>query len=121
MDADEDYKELFTINTHKCLFRYNHLSFGVRSAPAMLTGFTGAAAFIVVIVARAVHDELLKRLFSVFGRIQQNRFSFLFFFLRLLMPTANGHKFSSMTRIAYVETILKLKQILNRFGVPEKR
>ena len=40
LEVDEDSKELLTINTHKGLFRYNRLPFGVKTAPSIfqLTG-----------------------------------------------------------------------------------
>lgn len=78
LEVDEQSKKLFTINTHKELFRFNHLSFGVRQAPAifqqtmniMLTGLKGIAAFIDDIIADATHNELLQHLFSDFSQIQ---------------------------------------------------
>ena len=33
LEVDEDSNELITINTHKGLFRYNRLPFGVKTAP----------------------------------------------------------------------------------------
>lgn len=80
MDVDEDSKELLTIYTHKGLYRYNRLHYSVKSVSdilkqtmdAMLTGLTGAAAFIDrIIFASTTQNDLLKRLFSVFKRIQQ--------------------------------------------------
>ena len=83
MDVDEDSKELLTINTHKGLFRYNRLPFGVKTAPfifqqtmdTMLTIITGATAFLEDIIASGTfQDEPLQRLISVFERIQQQGF-----------------------------------------------
>ena len=36
MELEEQAKELCTINTHKGLYRYNRIPFGVSSAPAIL-------------------------------------------------------------------------------------
>ena len=83
LEVEEDSKELLTINTHKGLFRYNRLPFGVKTAPsifqqtmdAMLTGITGATAFLDdIIVSGTSQDELLQWLISVFERIQQYGF-----------------------------------------------
>ena len=83
LEVEEESRELLTINTHKGLFRFNRLSFGVKPAPAifqqtmdaMLTGLTGVAAFIDdIIVTAASQDELLQRLFSVFSRIEEHGF-----------------------------------------------
>lgn len=54
LEIVDDSKELLTINYHKGLFRFSHLSFGVKPTPAifqqtidaMLAGLTGFAAFI---------------------------------------------------------------------------
>ena len=35
LELDDDSKKFFTVNTHKGLFRYNRLPFGVSSAPAI--------------------------------------------------------------------------------------
>ena len=83
LEVDEDSKELLTINTHKGLFRYNCLPFGVKTAPsifqqtmdAMLTGIMKATAFLDdIIVSGTSQDELLQRLISVFECIQQYGF-----------------------------------------------
>ena len=83
LEVDEDSEELLTINTHKGLFRYYCLPFGVKSAPsifqqtmdAMLTGITGATAFLDgIIVSGTSQDELLQQLICVFERIQQYGF-----------------------------------------------
>ena len=83
LEVDEDSKELLTINTHKGLFRYNRLPFRAKTAPsifqqtmdAMLTGITGATAFLDdIIVSGTSLNELLQQLISVFERIQQYGF-----------------------------------------------
>nr|WP_204107672.1 reverse transcriptase family protein [Streptococcus dysgalactiae] len=35
IEVDEDSKELLTINSHRGLFQYNRLPFGVKTAPAI--------------------------------------------------------------------------------------
>ena len=53
MEVHEDSKILLTINTHKGLFQFCRLPFGVKSAPAifqqtmdiMLTGLPGVSAY----------------------------------------------------------------------------
>ena len=81
--VDEDSKGLLTINTHKGLFRYNCLPFGIKTEPyifqqtmdAMLIGIMGATAFLDdIIISSTSQDELLQRLISVFERIQQHGF-----------------------------------------------
>ena len=65
LEVDEDSKELLTINIHKGLFRYNHLPFGVKTAPsifqqtmdAMLTGITGAKAFLDDIIVSGTSQD----------------------------------------------------------------
>ena len=54
LPLDDESKQLVTINTHKGLFQYNHLPFGVASAPAifqrhidmLLQGLTNVSVYI---------------------------------------------------------------------------
>lgn len=83
IEVDEDSKNLLTINTHKCLFQFCRLPFGVKSAPAifqqtmdtMLTGLPGVSAYIDdIIITGTTPEELLHHLTSVLDRIQQYGF-----------------------------------------------
>lgn len=83
MEVDEDFTEVFTINIRKSLFKSDRFTFAVTSAPAifqqtmdtMLTGLTRADGRIDgTLAAGPMEDELLKRLFSDFRRIQQYGF-----------------------------------------------
>ncbi|KFD46887.1 hypothetical protein M514_12245 [Trichuris suis] len=78
VEVDEKSKELLTINTHRGLYRYNRLPFGVKSAPAifqqimdsMLSGIKGAVAYLddVIVVGRT-EEEHRNNLDAVFKRI----------------------------------------------------
>ncbi|KAI0210576.1 hypothetical protein LSAT2_004663, partial [Lamellibrachia satsuma] len=35
MEVEEDSNKYLTINTHKCLFKYNRLQFGIKTAPSI--------------------------------------------------------------------------------------
>lgn len=63
------YAKFLTINTHKGLFRYNRLPFGVSSAPAifkrvmdtLLQGFEGVSTYIDdIIIGTSIDDHLCK-------------------------------------------------------------
>ncbi|XP_029142978.1 uncharacterized protein K02A2.6-like, partial [Protobothrops mucrosquamatus] len=79
VDVADDSKELLTINTHRGLFQFNRLPFGVKSAPAifqqlmdtMLTGIAGAAAYLddIILMGRTKED-LFETMNAVFSRIQ---------------------------------------------------
>ena len=73
IEVDEDSKNLLTINTHKGLFQFCRLPFGVKSAPAifqqtmdtMLTGLPGVSAYIDdIIITGTTPEELLHHLTS---------------------------------------------------------
>ena len=69
LPLDEDSKTYVTINTHKGLFKFNRLPFGVSSAPTifqcymetLLQGFQGVSIYIddVLITGRSTEEHLL--------------------------------------------------------------
>ena len=85
MEVDENFKSFLTINTHKGLFQFCRLPFGVKSAPAifqqtidtMLKGLPGVSAYLEdIIITGTTPKELLNHLTSVLDRIQQYGFRF---------------------------------------------
>lgn len=77
---DEGAKKLCTINTHKGLFRYTRLPFGISSSPAIwqrfieqvLSGVNGTCVIMDdLLVGGASDDEHLKNLEAVFERLQK--------------------------------------------------
>ncbi|EYB85899.1 hypothetical protein Y032_0289g1517 [Ancylostoma ceylanicum] len=76
--VDDQSKRLLTINTHRGLYQYNRLPFGVKSAPAIfqqimdttLAGLQGVVAYLddVIVVGRSV-EEHQHNLNAVFKRI----------------------------------------------------
>lgn len=80
IEMEEEDKELLTINTHRGLYRYNRLPFGVKSAPGifqqimdtMLAGLQGTVAYLDdVIVVGHTEDEHRRNLDAVFKRIEE--------------------------------------------------
>ena len=76
---DEESKKLLTINTHKGLFRYNRMVFGIASAPALwqramdqvLQGLKGCHCMLDdMIVTGATEAEHLTNLKAVLDRLQ---------------------------------------------------
>jgi len=76
-------RELLTINTHRGLYRYNRLPFGIKTAPAafqqimdtMLNGLDGAAAYLDdIIIVGKTPVELQERIRNVLSRIQEYGF-----------------------------------------------
>ena len=79
MVMDEESKKLLTINTHKGLFRYNRMVFGIASAPALwqramgqlLQGLKGCHCMLDdMIVTGATEAEHLTNLRAVLDRLQ---------------------------------------------------
>ena len=72
VEVDPDFRELLTINTHRGLFQYTRLPFGVKSAPAnffnrfmdpMIDDIPGAAAYLDdIIIMGSAPEELHERL-----------------------------------------------------------
>jgi len=80
---DDDSKEILVINTHKGLFRFNRLPFGVASAPSifqktmdmMLAGLNGTVSYLDDIIVTGIDlNDHLKNLTKVFERIQEYGF-----------------------------------------------
>uniref|UniRef100_A0A915E576 RNA-directed DNA polymerase n=1 Tax=Ditylenchus dipsaci TaxID=166011 RepID=A0A915E576_9BILA len=79
IELDEESKKLAVINTHRGLFRYNRLPFGVKSAPGifqqlmdtLLSGIPGAVAYLddIIIVGSSI-EEHNSALLAVFNRIR---------------------------------------------------
>jgi transposase InsO family protein len=80
---DDESKQLMVINTHKGLFRYNRLPFGVASAPSifqqimdqMLAGLNGTVCYLddIIITGKNMEDHLYN-LHQVFERITEYGF-----------------------------------------------
>ncbi|MGH0157174.1 UNVERIFIED_CONTAM: hypothetical protein FKN15_033151 [Acipenser sinensis] len=79
MEMEEDSKVFLTINTHKGLYRYNRLVFGVTSAPAIwqramdqvLQGVPGTQCYLDdIIVTGATDEEHLENLKKVLQRLE---------------------------------------------------
>ncbi|CAH8609833.1 unnamed protein product [Dicrocoelium dendriticum] len=83
LQVEPESRKLLTINTHRGLYQYNRLPFGVKTAPAifqqvmdaMLTGLTGAAAYLDdIIIMGGTQEELFQRLDDVMMRIKEYGF-----------------------------------------------
>ncbi|KRY40653.1 Uncharacterized protein T01_3330 [Trichinella spiralis] len=80
VELDEESKRILVINTHKGLYHYNRLPFGVASAPAifqkvmdtMLAGIPNVAAYLDdIILTGATDDEHRRTLKLVLGRLKE--------------------------------------------------
>ncbi|XP_003369038.1 reverse transcriptase family protein [Trichinella spiralis] len=80
VELDEESKKILVINTHKGLYYYNRLPFGVASAPAifqqvmdtMLAGIPNVAAYLDdIILTGATDDEYRRTLKLVLGRLKE--------------------------------------------------
>lgn len=80
IQVDEASRSLLAINTHKGLYQYNRLCFGIKSAPGifqqtmdtMLAGCVGAVSYLDdLIVVSKTEDEHRKSLTNVFRRLRE--------------------------------------------------
>ena len=103
---DEESKEVITINTHKGLYKVNHLPFGVASAPSLfqrimeniLQGLAGVSVYIdnILVTGKTTEEHLanleavLSRLETAGLRLKRNRCAFL-------LPSVEylGHRISA--------------------------
>ena len=78
LPLEEESKEYVTVNTHKGLFRYNRLPFGVSSAPAifqrtietLMHGLKGVATYLDdILITGATTEEHLYNLNLVLERL----------------------------------------------------
>lgn len=83
LEVEPESRKLLTINTHRGLYQYNRLPFGVKTAPAifqqvmdtMLSGVPGVAAYLDdIIVMGGTENELHHRLEEVMKRIRDYGF-----------------------------------------------
>ncbi|CAS00122.1 Protein CBG27950 [Caenorhabditis briggsae] len=95
IEIDDQAKQMLCINTHRGLFSYNRLPFGVKSAPgcfqqvmdAMITGLDGAAVYLDdIIITGSTIEEHNSRLKSVFKRIDDYGFRVRLEKCTFLMP-----------------------------------
>ncbi|XP_055338681.1 uncharacterized protein K02A2.6-like [Paramacrobiotus metropolitanus] len=81
VELEEDSKQLVVINTHKGLFRYNRLPFGVSSGPSIfqqimekiLQGCEGVAVYLDdIIITGRTEEEHLRNLEKVLQRLEEH-------------------------------------------------
>ena len=101
---DEKSKELATINTHKGLYRYNRLPFGVSAAPAIFTmegilqGIPNVCIYIDdILVTGATEKEHLETLDQVLTRLEQEGMRLKQNKCAFLLPSVEylGHQISA--------------------------
>ena len=106
LHLDEDSKKLTTINTHKGLFRYNRLPFGVSSAPAvfqrtmenLFKNIAGVCVYLDdVLVTGKTADDHLKNLAEVLAKMQSVGIRLSKKKRHFMLPEVEylGHKISS--------------------------
>ena len=81
LPLDEESQKLAVINTHKRLFRYTRLPFGISSAPgifqcimeSLLQGIPGVIVYLDdILVSAPIKEEHLRRLEEVFVRLKKS-------------------------------------------------
>lgn len=83
MELDDEATKVLVINTHKGLFQYNRMPFGIASAPAafqrtmeqVISGLSSVACYLDDIVTGRNDTEHLENLTQVFDRLQEIGFT----------------------------------------------
>nr|VZI02168.1 unnamed protein product [Spirometra erinaceieuropaei] len=117
IEVAPESRELLTINTHRGLFQYTRLPFGVKTAPAlfqqtmnaMLSGIPGTARYLddIIIVGRSP-AELQDRVCAVLERVQEYGFAYG-------PASANSSSTPSNTLDSFLTPMVAI-QILKTFG-----
>ena len=102
LELDDDSKKFVTVNTHKSLFRYNRLLFGVSSAPAIFQRTMDSLLQQVctyiddILVTSENESEHLKNLDEVLKRLKEAGVTLIRFECYILQPEVEylGHKIS---------------------------
>ncbi|CAH8528184.1 unnamed protein product [Schistosoma rodhaini] len=83
VEVAEESRELLTINTHRGLFQYNRLPFGVKTAPSIfqqlmdtiLSGIPGVATYLDdILIVATTSEQLRERTTAVLQRVSDNGF-----------------------------------------------
>lgn len=94
----EDSRHLLTVNTHRGLYRYNRLCFGIKASPgifqetmdAMLAGMDGVISYLDdVIVVGKTADDHNKNLFAVLQRMREWGFNLKAAKCQFMQPELN--------------------------------
>ncbi|EYB86191.1 hypothetical protein Y032_0283g1305 [Ancylostoma ceylanicum] len=80
VELTDEAKEVVVVNTHKGLYRYKRLPFGIKTAPGifqsimnkMISGLDGVAAYLDdILVVGKTPEEHKRNLFALFERIAE--------------------------------------------------
>ncbi|VDL78973.1 unnamed protein product [Nippostrongylus brasiliensis] len=123
LEVDEISKPLLTINTHRGLYQFNRLPFGVQAAPGifqqcidtLIAGLEGTAAYLddILVTGRPI-SEHNTRLDAVFKRIQDyliNRYRVIYKRLCIVSPKLQGKGHSHASKKARFEAKGKKRNI----------
>ena len=73
MEVEEESKTYLTVNTHRGLYQYQRLPYGVASAPSVWQrGIPGVQCYIDITVTGITREEHLKVLDKVLGRLDEH-------------------------------------------------
>ncbi|EPB69223.1 reverse transcriptase [Ancylostoma ceylanicum] len=143
IEVDDESKELLAINTHCGLFRYNRLTFGVKSAPgifhqiidSMIAGLNGVAAYLddIIVTGRNMEEhrqnlEALSERIHTYGfRVRIEKCTFMMSEIRYLGDTIykdgrrpDPEKIRAITEMLPPKDVVQLRLFIgmvNYYGV----